>query len=162
MEEMVLSIRQAIESDIDDILTMMEVFAQELGVPKFKATKDLLIKAGINGSGNFDILVAASDELVAGYVITTPAYSSTHGAIGLYVEDLYVRKDMRAVGIGLVLIRETAKRAAEKGGTFLRWDADIENLNAIDFYQKIGGERETENTLMQLSGDNFSRFIRTQ
>jgi len=69
---------------------------------------------------------------------------------------------MRAVGIGLVLIRETAKRAAEKGGTFLRWDADIENLNAIDFYQKIGGERETENTLMQLSGDNFSRFIRTQ
>ncbi len=162
MEEMVLSIRKAVEGDVDDILSMMKIYATEMGDPAYKTDKNLLIDCGIKRDDGFEILVAASDELVAGFIITTPSYSSIHGAVGKYVEELYVRKEMRALGIGLVLIREVAKKSADKGGTFLRWDTDIENLNAIDFYQKIGGERETENTLMQLSGENFTRFIRTQ
>ncbi len=162
MEQMVLSIRKAIVDDIDDIISMMAIFAQEIGDAPYATDRDFLIKQGLERDDTFDILVAASDEHVIGYVVTTPSYNPKNGTLGLFIEDFYVRKEARNLGIGLVLIRETAKRSAEFGGAFLRWDVDLENLHAIEFYQKTGAEREPENTLMQLYGDSFKQFIRTQ
>lgn len=82
-------------------------------------------------------------------------FSTFLGKPGLYLEDLYVKPEMRGKGLGKILLAFLAKTAIEKGcGRFEWWVLDW-NEPAINFYKSIGAKPMDEWTVNRVSGNDL-------
>ena len=88
-------------------------------------------------------------------------YSTWRGARGLYVVDLYVEPETRGRGVGELLLRLSARRAAARGAQFIKLEVDETNAGAERFYQRLGFSKKTEDRLHILEQDRLKDFIST-
>lgn len=58
----------------------------------------------------------------------------------LYLDDLYVKPEYRGQKIGTTLMNKVFEVAKETNCNRLRWPVPNWNLNAIEFYQKMGAD----------------------
>ena len=91
----------------------------------------------------YEFLVAELEGEVVGISLYYKRYSTWKGTC-FYLEDLYVKPELRGQGIGLALLRETAKTAKAAGAIRLDWQVIDWNSPAVDFYKKLGAHIETE------------------
>ncbi|MFI6574354.1 GNAT family N-acetyltransferase [Nocardiopsis sp. NPDC050513] len=89
----------------------------------------------------------------AGIALWFLNFSTWTGKHGVYLEDLYVRPDLRGHGYGLELLRRLAQICAERGYTRLEWSVLDWNTPAIDFYAALGSTPMDEWTVRRLDGD---------
>ena len=71
---------------------------------------------------------------------------------GIYLEDLYVRPDVRGSGYGRQLLAELAALCVERGYGRLEWWVLDWNEPARGFYDKLGAIRMDEWTVHRLTG----------
>ncbi len=87
----------------------------------------------------------ASDErrvtssAVVGMAICYERYSTWKGRT-LYLEDLVVKETVRGKGIGERLFQECVRFAKQMGYGSIRWQVLDWNVDAIRFYERLGGE----------------------
>lgn len=80
-------------------------------------------------------------------------YSTFLGKPGLYLEDLYVRPEVRGKGFGKMLLAYLARLALDRGcGRFEWWVLDW-NEPALQFYRSIGAKPMSEWTVQRVDGD---------
>jgi len=94
----------------------------------------------LEGSGTFAAMLAYaddSDEPVA-YAVYYETYSTFTGKPGIFLEDLFVKKDYQRKGIGLALFKAVAQKAQEKDCGRFEWEALDWNENAHRFYKNLG------------------------
>lgn len=91
----------------------------------------------------FDFLVAEVDDEVVGISLYYPRYSTWNGRC-YYLEDLYVKPPFRSHGIGLALLKATAREARKAGAGRLDWQVLDWNADAVRFYERIGAFVEKE------------------
>ena len=96
--------------------------------------------------------LAFLDQQPAGIVTWYPTYSSFAGTRGVYVEDFYVRTDLRRRGIGRALLAAVAKRATSSGVTKIEWAVLKWNRPGIDFYESVHAERVDDWHIYRLVG----------
>ena len=82
------------------------------------------------------VAVSESDTIV-GYVTYFFAYYTWTGK-SLYMDDLYITREFRGLGIGTSLIREVIDFAKSNDCKKLRWQVSEWNKPAIEFYQSLG------------------------
>jgi len=82
------------------------------------------------------VAVNAQDE-ITGYVTFFFAYYTWTGK-SLYMDDLYVRPEFRAMNIGTKLINQVIHFAKTENCRKLRWQVSEWNQPAIDFYKSLG------------------------
>jgi GNAT superfamily N-acetyltransferase len=71
----------------------------------------------------------------------------------LYLEDLFVRPELRGRGIGKLLLQTLARIAVDRGcGRFEWWVLDW-NEPAIRFYRRLGAQSMDEWTVFRVTGD---------
>ncbi|KAF9467866.1 acyl-CoA N-acyltransferase [Collybia nuda] len=91
-------------------------------------------------------------------------YSTWTGRPGMYLEDLYVKPDYRAHGIGKAIFAELGKIAQEKDCARLDWAVLKWNTPSIDFYERsLGAKPMSEWMGMRLEEqgiDNLKKFAR--
>ncbi|MBW1895039.1 MAG: GNAT family N-acetyltransferase [Deltaproteobacteria bacterium] len=107
-----------------------------------------------------------SAEVVHGYYRNVPVafavffhnYSTFLGKPGLYLEDLFVKPEMRGKGFGKVMLSYLAHLARERGcGRFEWWVLDW-NEPAIKFYNSIGAKPMDEWTVQRVDGESLDRL----
>lgn len=81
-----------------------------------------------------------------------PTYASFAGTRGIYLEDFYVRPDMRRRGIGRALLGRLAKHAQESGATRIEWAVLKWNRPAMDFYESVHAQRVDDWHVYRLVG----------
>ena len=96
--------------------------------------------------------VAEHEDEVAGFALWFLNYSTWTGRHGIYLEDLYVRPDLRGTGYGWQLLAELAALCVERGYARLEWWVLDWNAPARGFYGKLGAIRMDEWTVHRLSG----------
>jgi len=96
--------------------------------------------------------VAEHEDEVAGFALWFLNYSTWTGRHGIYLEDLYVRPDLRGTGYGRQLLAELAALCVERGYARLEWWVLDWNAPARGFYGKLGAIRMDEWTVHRLSG----------
>ncbi|GAA1083616.1 GNAT family N-acetyltransferase [Nocardiopsis metallicus] len=91
--------------------------------------------------------------VAAGFALWFRNYSTWTGRHGIYLEDLYVRPELRGHGYGRALLRNLARICVERGYTRLEWSVLDWNLPAIGFYETLGSTPMDEWTVRRLDGD---------
>ena len=113
--------------------------------------------AGFSESPSFSALLAESENEVVGVVMFSPFFSTTRGAAGVSVSDLWVAKPYRGEGVARHLLAKTCDFAANKWQCcFLRLNVYQQNQNAITAYEKLGFDADHHETVMTLNARNFN------
>lgn len=153
-----VTVRWAVESDVATIVG----FIRELAEFEHLA-HEVVIEARDLSSALFDAnpvveaVVAEIDGDVAGFALFFRSFSTFIGRPGLYLEDLYVKPNLRGRGVGRALLIHLAKTAAERGYGRMEWAVLNWNRRAIDFYERIGAVPMAEWTTYRLTGRSLSK-----
>ncbi len=136
-----ISIRPAVSEDVPGILEMIRELADfEKLTHQVVATEADYQKSLFGESPSAGALVAEDGGKLAGYAIYFPTFSTFIGRAGLWLEDLYVRPDRRGRGLGKGLLKAVGEIAAERKAGRFEWSVLDWNRNAIDLYERVGGE----------------------
>jgi GNAT superfamily N-acetyltransferase len=96
----------------------------------------------------------------AGFAAWFLNFSTFRGRHGLYLEDLYVRPEMRGRGIGKSLMRRLAQHCVERKLARFEWAVLDWNKPSIAFYESIGAKVMHEWKMCRLTGAALANFAR--
>jgi GNAT superfamily N-acetyltransferase len=99
-----------------------------------------------------EALLAEIDEKPVGFAIWFESFNTWTGRPGLYLEDFFVAEAARGQGIGRKIFQYMARLAVARGYQRFEWSVLDWNETAISFYEKIGGEPQSDWTKYRLSG----------
>ncbi|MQA88482.1 MAG: GNAT family N-acetyltransferase [Streptosporangiales bacterium] len=95
---------------------------------------------------------AGQDGEVVDFALWFCNFSTWLGKHGIYLEDLYVRPELRGRGYGRALLTELARIAVERGYGRLEWWVLDWNEPAIRFYKSLGARPMDEWTVYRVTG----------
>lgn len=131
-------IRFAEEKDIKLILDFIKELADyEKLLHEVVATEEILMESLFDRRAA-EVIIGEHDGEPVGFALFFHNFSTFLGRPGIYLEDLYVRPEMRGKGYGKTLLSFLAKLAIERNcGRFEWWCIDW-NEPSINFYKSIG------------------------
>jgi GNAT superfamily N-acetyltransferase len=149
-----LSIRPAGEADVPAVLALIRALAEyEHAAPGALAiTEALLREAMFESPRAVEVLLASLGEQIAGCATFFHNFSSWRGRRGVFLEDLFVRPEMRHRGVGRALLAEVARIALARNCTRIEWLVADWNQPAIDFYRSLGAAPLQEWTTFRIGG----------
>ncbi len=154
-----LSIRKATAHDAALILDFIHRLAEYEREPNAVIPTDAdLIRDGFGSEPKYRCLIAEWNGVPAGFALFHYNYSTWRGHAGLYLEDLFVRVEMRGKGIGKALLQRLAQIALEENCYGLRWMVLEWNDPALKFYKSLGAELLGEWETMLLRGEPLQRL----
>lgn len=154
-----LSIREAVPSDVPEILALIRnlaVFEKEPDAAI--ATEEDLLRDGFGPEPYFRCIMAEWDGAIAGFALYFFQYSTWEGRPALYLEDLFVREAFRKRGIGVALFQRLAQIALERRCTRFQWECLDWNQPALDFYESTGATVLREWLNLRVTGDALRRL----
>jgi GNAT superfamily N-acetyltransferase len=86
----------------------------------------------------FECLIAEVGGEPAGFALFYPTYSTWRGLPGIFLEDLFVKAELRRRGVARALLGRLAAIVVERGWGRLEWNVLDWNSSAIDFYESLG------------------------
>jgi GNAT superfamily N-acetyltransferase len=95
--------------------------------------------------------IAEWDGEPVGLAVWFYCFSTFRGRCGIYLEDLYVREQMRGKGIGKALLAGLATRCVNEGLARLDWSVLDWNTPSIEFYKAMGAELKEDWTTCRVS-----------
>ncbi|MBN8543130.1 MAG: GNAT family N-acetyltransferase [Alphaproteobacteria bacterium] len=79
-------------------------------------------------------------------------FSTFLGKTGIYLEDLFVKPEMRGKGIGKSILKYLAQKAKAEGCGRLEWWVLDWNTPSIEFYKSLGAVAMDEWTVYRVTG----------
>jgi GNAT superfamily N-acetyltransferase len=154
------TIRFAQEKDVGLIFDMIKELAEyEKLLNILEATEETL-RESLFKSGVVETLIGEYKQKPVGYAIFFHNFSSFAGRLGIFIEDLYVKPDMRGKGFGEALISFIAKLAVERKCARLEWMCLDWNKPSIAFYKRMGAASMDEWTMFRLTGKTLAKAAR--
>ncbi len=146
-----MHIRFATENDVPLILRFIRELAEyERLAHAVVATEDT-IRRTLFGNPRFaEVLIGEADGEPVGFALFFHNYSTFLGQPGIYLEDLYVRPELRGRGYGRQLLARLAEVARERNCGRLEWAVLNWNEDAIRFYRSLGAKPMDEWTVYRL------------
>lgn len=134
-----LVIRKATKDDAELLIALIhELAVYEKATDRIAVTADKLTQCMFTEQPYAYAYIAYLDDKPAGYAIYFYNYSSYLAKPGIYLEDLYVKPNLRGKNIGKALIAQLAKHLQEKDYGFITWNVLDWNTPAMAFYDRIG------------------------
>ena len=151
-----LNIRPATRDDAALILELIRGLAEYERAPDaVVATEADIIRDGFSGKPRFYCVIAEWDGVPAGFAFYFFHYSTWLGKAGLYLEDLFVKPELRGKGIGKAFLVHLAQIAVRENCYGMRWQVLDWNQPAIDFYEKLGAKVMREWLDVRISGESL-------
>lgn len=156
-----LRIRFAETGDAALILEFIEGLADyEKLAHEVVADEDRLRRTLFGDRPAAEVLIADFDEKPAGFALFFHNYSTFLARPGLYLEDLYVKPELRGHGIGRRLLSRLAAIALERGCGRFEWSVLDWNEPAIRFYENLGAKAMDGWTIFRVTGDALADLAR--
>jgi len=146
-------IRPAGPGDVDRIYELIiELAPYERSADKVESTvEDLRAALCAPEPALFGHVAEAGGQIV-GFALWFVNYSTWSGKHGIYLEDLYVRPEMRGAGTGKALLATLASICVQRGYKRLEWWVLDWNTPAIGFYESLGAMAMSDWTVNRLTG----------
>jgi len=157
-----LEIRAATSADVPLILQFIRGLAEYERAPEQAvATAADLERDGFGPQPKFRVLLAFWRDEPAGFAFFFYNYSTWQGRPGLYLEDLFVKPQLRGNGIGKALLVRLAQIAVNENCGRFQWQVLDWNEPAIRFYESLGAKVMEEWLTMRVEGEALRRLAET-
>ncbi|MGW6139933.1 N-acetyltransferase family protein [Streptomyces sp. NPDC055140] len=154
-------IRTATPADVPVIHAMVRELADyEKALHEARATEEQLREA-LFGERPAAFAHIAEDDTTGesvGFCLWFLNFSTWRGVHGIYLEDLYVRPEVRGGGHGKALLTELARICVERGYERLEWSVLDWNEPSINFYKALGAAPQDEWTVYRLTDEALARL----
>ena len=149
-----MTVRAAIEADLDTIIQLIHALAEYEREPDAVKLDREAFRDHIFGPRPFaEVLVAeTADGASAGFALFFHNYSTWEGKPGIWLEDLFVRPELRGHGYGKALLVELARTAVRRRCGRLEWSVLDWNEPSIAFYRALGARPMDEWTTYRMTG----------
>ena len=146
-------IRKATVEDCNLIMGLiLELAEYEQLVHAVEATADTLRDNLFGTNPAAEIIIGEHQEQTVGYALFFRSFSTFTGRPGLYLEDIYIKPDLRGRGFGKQMMTHIARLALERKCSRLEWSVLDWNTHSIAFYQSIGAIPLADWTVQRLAG----------
>jgi len=105
-----------------------------------------------------ECVIAELDGKPAGFALFFHNFSTFLAKPGLYLEDLYVKPELRGKGVGKQLLAHLAALALQRGCGRFEWAVLDWNAPAIKFYKSLGAEMMESWKINRLTGEALKRL----
>ena len=155
-----MEIRFATRKDVKTILEFIkELATYENLLGEVVATEELLTE-WIFDKKKAEVLLLEVENNAVGFALFFHNFSTFLGRAGIYLEDLFVKKEHRGKGYGKALLKELAKIAVDRGCGRLEWSCLDWNKPSVDFYLSLSAKPMDEWTIYRLQGQDLTDFAK--
>ena len=152
-------IRDTTVEDSELILNFIKKLAEyEQLSHEVVATVETLRETLFGEKAYAEVVIGEFEGVPVGYALFFYNFSTFTGRPGIYLEDIYVDKEMRGKGFGKCLLAYIAKLAVERNCTRVDWSVLDWNESSIQFYRSIGAIPMEAWTVQRLHGDALLSF----
>ena len=149
------TLRLAEEKDIGLVYSFVkELASYENLIDEVSATEESL-KDAIFTRKLAEVIIGEYKNEPVCFALIYYSLSTFIGCPGIYVEDLYVKPEMRGLGMGTILLSYLAKLARERNCWGLEWACLDWNESSIRFYKSLGAVPRDEWTMYRLRGERL-------
>ncbi len=153
------SIRSGSDADVPLILRLIRELADYERAPRDAvATEDQLREVLYGANPAAEVLLAFANEEPIGFAVYFFNFSTWLGRPGLYLEDLFVRPQVRGHGYGRALLQRLAQLAQDRGCGRMEWAVLNWNEPAIQFYNKLGAKPMDDWTVYRLTSEGIAKL----
>ena len=153
-------IRPAKEADVKLILQFItELGEYEKLSHEVVATEENLRKT-LFQQKMAEVIIGEFNGLPVGFALFFHNFSTFLGQAGIYLEDLYIKPDMRGKGFGKNMLKYLAKIAVERGCGRLEWACLDWNEPSICFYKGLGAKSLDDWTVYRLAGKTLHEMAK--
>ncbi|WP_299247470.1 GNAT family N-acetyltransferase [uncultured Cytophaga sp.] len=140
-----IKIRKAIETDVDQIWTLMRDLAVfEKYIDSFAITPDIVGESGFRKSPpDFHCFVAECEGEIIGILVYYFLPFTAQNRPAIYMKELFVKEEYRNQRIGEQLMEALKNEAKLHDCSQIKWTVAPWNEAGLKFYERIGA---TENT----------------
>lgn len=156
-----MTFRNAREEDTALILSFIKELAQYENMLDEVVATEALLKEWIFEKGKAEVIFVMEGELEVGFALYFHNFSTFLGRAGVYLEDLFVKKEYRGKGYGKALLKKLAQIAVERGCGRLEWSCLDWNKPSIDFYLSLEAKAMDEWTVYRLTGENLEKMAKS-
>jgi GNAT superfamily N-acetyltransferase len=156
--EKYFAIRLAQESDVKLIFNFIRELAEyEDLLDNVVLTEEILFDYLFNKKIAETIIGEYKDEPV-GFALFFYNFSTFMGRAGIYLEDLYIKPEMRGKGYGKIILSYLGQVAKERECGKLELSCLNWNESSIKFYKSLGAEAVEDWTVYRISGEDLDKL----
>ncbi len=105
-----------------------------------------------------EVIIGEYKQKPVAFALFFHNFSTFLGKPGIYLEDLYVKAEMRGKGIGQIILSYLGRLAVERNCGRLEWWCLDWNVSSIEFYKRMGAVPMDEWTVHRVSGDRLEKL----
>lgn len=149
-------IRFAELKDVSLILEFIKELAEyEKMLDEVVATEEIL-KEFLFERKTAEVIIGEFQDKPVCFALFFYNFSTFLGRPGIYLEDLFVKPEMRGKGIGKIMISFLAKLAIERKCGRLEWWCLDWNEPSIDFYKHLGATTMDDWTVYRICNEELN------
>lgn len=148
-------------AEIKDVSLILE-FIKELAdyekmLNEVVATEEILIESLFERK-TAEVIIGEYKNKPVAFALFFHNFSTFLGKPGIYLEDLYVKPEMRGNGMGKIILSFLAKLSIERNCGRLEWWCLDWNTSSIKFYEQMGAVPMDEWTVYRVSDDSLTKL----
>ncbi len=149
-------LREAQAEDCGLILSLIRELAEhEKLAHEIVATEEVLRETLFGEHPAAEVIIGEWQGKAVAYALFFHNFSTFTGRPGIYLEDIYVKPEMRGRGYGRSLLTYVARLAVERKCTRMEWSVLDWNEPSIRFYRSLGAVAMDEWTVQRLDGSSL-------
>jgi GNAT superfamily N-acetyltransferase len=153
-----LKIREAIEDDTQLILSLIKEIAEYENMSNEVIATGETLRESIFENNRAEVVLVDLDNKTIGYAVYFYNFSTFIGRNGLYIEDIFIKKEARGKGIGKEIFKFLGKKAKEEGCKRMEWACLNWNEPSIKFYKSLGAVPMDEWTTYRLTEKEIEKL----
>jgi GNAT superfamily N-acetyltransferase len=155
-----MNIRMATEEDVPLILRFIRELAHYERLEHQVVATDSSVRATLFGSRRYaEVIIGEVEGDPVGFALFFHNYSTFLARSGIYLEDLYVRPELRGHGYGRALLARLASIAIERNCGRVEWAVLNWNEPAIRFYRSLGALPMDQWTVYRITGEALEKLV---
>ncbi len=160
---MSFKIRFAKKEDAPIVLEFIELLAEyEKLRHEVSATLNQIEKTLFGKNPYAQVIIGFENDIPVGFALFFFNYSTFLAKPGIYLEDLFVKKEYRSKGYGKNLLSFIAAIAVKNECGRLEWSVLDWNKQAIDFYLNLDAVAMDDWTTYRVSGKSLQKLAEMQ
>ena len=136
--------------DLPRLQALVAAFHAHEGIEQADAARAKSLMPLLQGSPHGAAYLVGPRRGPVGYIIVSFGYSVRMGGIAGFIDEFYIRENVRGRGMGGEVLRALIPALAEYGVVALNLEIGHDNANAARLYSRLGFEARENHHLMTL------------